>query len=342
MNLIPQVQRSLVLVAAALAAPAVLGQGALTPASGPTPMMKTLAQIEPRTPISALPFVISNSGSYYVTGNLTGASNSHGILILASDVSIDLGGFILKGGPGSLDGINAGNEGNLGAINTTNLVVLNGTLRNWGGTGLNASLASVARYEGLQLLTNGYGGISVGVNSVLRNCQSHFNLRYGFEASFGPALLESCTASRNQLDGFHVGGSVVMNCSASYNDGAGFSAFGNSTVSDCRSASNQRSGIETGHYGLILRNVCVNNNVANQPNAAGIRAFYLGSRIEGNLVQYVNNFGILVDDGVTDTVIVKNTTRGTLANSHSVPAGNDVGPWGQAATATSPWANIRN
>ena len=36
----------------------------------PAPTMKSLAQIEPRTPISSVPFVISNSGSYYLTKNL--------------------------------------------------------------------------------------------------------------------------------------------------------------------------------------------------------------------------------------------------------------------------------
>jgi hypothetical protein len=42
-------------------------QGSLTPPGAPAPAMKTLAQIEPRTPIASAPFTISAPGSYYLT-----------------------------------------------------------------------------------------------------------------------------------------------------------------------------------------------------------------------------------------------------------------------------------
>jgi hypothetical protein len=47
------------------------GQGSLTPPGAPAPTMKTLQQVEPRTPISSAPFTISQPGSYYLTTNLT-------------------------------------------------------------------------------------------------------------------------------------------------------------------------------------------------------------------------------------------------------------------------------
>ena len=48
-------------------------QGGLTPPGAPAPTMKSLAQIEPRTPISSVPFTISTAGSYYLTTNVTTA-----------------------------------------------------------------------------------------------------------------------------------------------------------------------------------------------------------------------------------------------------------------------------
>src|SRR5579883_474024 len=75
-------------------------QGSLTPPGAPAPTMKTLSQIEPRTPISSLPFTIYIPGSYYLTTNLTGVSNSDGITISTGNVTLDLNGFTLQGVPG--------------------------------------------------------------------------------------------------------------------------------------------------------------------------------------------------------------------------------------------------
>ena len=53
---------------------------------------------EPRTPISSLPYTISQSGSYYVTANLVSATD--GIVIESSGVTVDLMGFSLTGDGG--------------------------------------------------------------------------------------------------------------------------------------------------------------------------------------------------------------------------------------------------
>src|SRR5947207_1497513 len=81
--------------------PPLLAQGALTPPGAPAPTMKTLAQIEPRTPISVLPFTISTPGSYYFTGNLTATADGVAITVSAENVTIDLNGFTLASGGGA-------------------------------------------------------------------------------------------------------------------------------------------------------------------------------------------------------------------------------------------------
>lgn len=72
-------------------------QGSLTPPGAPAATMKTLAQIEPRTPIAAAPFTISEPGSYYLTTNLIAATGNI-ITITTNNITLDLNGFALMGG----------------------------------------------------------------------------------------------------------------------------------------------------------------------------------------------------------------------------------------------------
>jgi hypothetical protein len=76
------------------ALPSAFAQGSLAPPGAPAPTMKTLDQIEARTPISAAPFTISQPGSYYLTNNVT-VSSGDAITIAADNVTLDLNGFTI-------------------------------------------------------------------------------------------------------------------------------------------------------------------------------------------------------------------------------------------------------
>lgn len=88
-----------------LLAPRLRAQGSLTPPGAPSPTLKTLGQIEPRTDIATLPgsasavTVISQAGSYYLSGNLAGASGKDAIVVTAAGVTIDLNGFTISADP---------------------------------------------------------------------------------------------------------------------------------------------------------------------------------------------------------------------------------------------------
>src|SRR5262245_28304173 len=78
----------------------VAAAGDLNPPPGPVgATMKTLREVEPRTAINATNtpgdagslFVITQPGSYYLTGNVT-VNGMAGIKISASNVTIDLNG----------------------------------------------------------------------------------------------------------------------------------------------------------------------------------------------------------------------------------------------------------
>ena len=67
------------------------------PPSDPATAMKSLNQVEPRTPIGSLPFTISQPGSYYFTKNLEfTAATGHAVTVTSDNVSIDMMGFTLS------------------------------------------------------------------------------------------------------------------------------------------------------------------------------------------------------------------------------------------------------
>src|SRR5262249_21787578 len=100
-----RVRNEHVLAALTLAAAAgLLIAGPLTPPAGPVASSyKTLTEVEPRIAINAVNtpgdndsvYKITQPGSYYLTGNVQGALNRHGIEIAASNVTVDLMGFEL-------------------------------------------------------------------------------------------------------------------------------------------------------------------------------------------------------------------------------------------------------
>ena len=98
-----------------LVQPSAFGQGQLAP------LFKTLQQVEPRTPISSLPLLISQPGADYLTTNLT-VTNGHGTTINTNAVTLDLNGFTIP----SIAATPAGNGVNLNG-SLQDITIPNGT-----------------------------------------------------------------------------------------------------------------------------------------------------------------------------------------------------------------------
>lgn len=171
-----------------VAAGAALAQGPLLPPGAPAPIYKTLEQVEPRRPISALPFTISQPGSYYLTTNLIGGAGA-GILISASRVSLDLMGFEISDGAGS---------GIVVSGLRSNVWIRNGTVRGWSGWGVEAPVVQDCVFEKLQLSANGQpataGGLLAGGSSVVRDCTASGNGTAGLQIA----------GDRNRIEGNHL------------------------------------------------------------------------------------------------------------------------------------------
>jgi Right handed beta helix region len=221
--------------------PALLGQGPLPPPPGPPgPTMKTLDQIdaklEKRTPISALPFTISTSGSFYLTGNLSGTT---GITATVSNVTIDLNGFTLTG-PGKSAG------GSVSAISgLSDTVVRNGFITGWPGYGVKLGAAAVV--ERLDVVSVGAGCIQAGEQSQVRNCRvgtGHWGIALGDSSLIEACVVIGNTGTSNTSEGIVVGAySVVSNSSSSYNSGTGISADPHSVITHCAVSNNGDAGI---------------------------------------------------------------------------------------------------
>jgi hypothetical protein len=283
--------------------------GPIGPTTGPEPRT-ALSQTNTPGNASAL-FRITQPGSYYLTGNLSGQTGKHGIEIAASGVTIDLMGFDLIGVPGSLNGIRTG------AVNLRGLTVTNGTVRNWGQTGINLSDDTRSgRIDGVHVIGNSGVGLVAARGFVVTNCTASGNATTGIFVNSGGAML-SCAAIANSGSGIVTGlGVSVMNCSASENGGTGFALNSSCVIADCTSFLNAVHGIQLSDASTAARNACQANG--NGVNGAGIRILSSNNRVEdNNLVE--NSYGVQCT--AAGNFIVRNTCSGNSDN-WSVSANN--------------------
>jgi len=306
-----------------LAAVAIAGD--LNPPPGPvSPTMKTLKQVEPRTPVESLPgsptatYLITQPGSYYLAGNITGEAGKDGIFIGSDNVILDLMGFTLSGVPGAGGGVNS-------QFGRKDIAVCNGTVSNWtDGVSIAAENALIRNIFAISNLGDGIYGHS---NAMIIDCVSANNGDVGIGAAI-EGMIVRCTARQNGRDGL---------------------AIGQGEVRECMSVLNVRHGITVGNVGrsTVTGNTCYDNGTGG--NGAGIFVYSSssGNRIEANNVTH-NTRGIDADGA--GNLIIKNSASGNTGTgspsaNYDIVAGNAYGQILNVAgvgqfTNSEPWANF--
>lgn len=241
--------------------------GPLTPPGGPvTPTGKPLAEVEPRTAISATGtpgdadsvFRITQPGSYYLTGNISGVAAKHAIEIAANSVTIDLMGFEVAGVPGALDGISTA------GVARSRITILNGVVRAFGGDGIDLAASSATRVSGVIAAQNSGAGIAAESGALLESCIADGNGDAGFRSG-GDSRIVNCVARFNTGDGFSpagIGGAAYEGCVADSNGQSGFHGFGSCTFNNCTARANAAYGFFVDQEGCSITNCAANSNGA--------------------------------------------------------------------------------
>jgi hypothetical protein len=306
-------------------------QGSLTPSGPPGPTMLTLDQLgaktdtanakldaldakaEKRAPISSLPFTITASGSYYLTGNLQfSATTGDAITINVNNVTIDLKGFTLSST----------------AAVTGNAIAINGALRNIAvrnGVIAGNTTVTITGNPPNQTWTTTPAGFGGGIRSLSANpvnCQfSHLRISGCRESGVSAgehATIDDITATLNGNTGIGASNGSVTGSTANSNGSSGITAIDCSVTGSIANSN--------GFVGITVGGGIVTTSVANSNGFAGISA--LDGSVTNSNANSNHGSGINASS-VTSSNAKSNGTIGITASSvtssnASFNAGNGI------------------
>ena len=255
-----------------LALPALgFAQGALAPTHAPAPVMRTLDQLDTRTPVgqfggSTATITLSGPGSYVLLGNVT-VSEGYAITILGNDITLDLNGFTLSSTANPAAGTAIAFATGAANITIRNGHIHGGVTQNAGTfstgpgfiSGISGQLLSCVSVDHVSVSGVTQDGISLNAaahsQTSVRDCSVAICGRYGIVATRATdclvkwcdsVALQATVATRCRSDALSTGAGIsatlATGCDSNSNSGPGLK----STVAvDCVASSSSGLGIDT-------------------------------------------------------------------------------------------------
>ena len=293
----------------------ILAQGSLTPPGAPAPTMKTLDQLEPRTPISSAAFTISTSGSYYLTGNLTVASGN-AITISADQVTLDLNGFSISSTASPASGTAV-----LLSSARKNITIKNGHIRGTAtftagaftvvgflnGVSNSSGTSANLRVSDLNVLGMASDGINLGFFSVSTYVVERCNVTVCGAIGIKAGLVRDC--SSDTTGDTAIQADIATNCSGETVNivAAAFGVIGSSTVENCRGIAVSGTGVQ---------GFCVSNSRGTSTSGTGL---------VGNSAFNCEGFSTSGSFGLSSPLGTASSCRGKRDGGTAISAGIAIG-----------------
>lgn len=306
----------------------------INPGTGPA---ASLPQAQPRIPLPTpgatltYPINISAPGSYVLTRNLRGVTGGAAITISASNVTLDLNGFLLEGAAGSTHAIA------LAATPADNLVIRNGQISGFVQGGINLNSARDVTIERILVDSCGGTGIDGGDMARVTACSVSGCAVNGISADEA-ALITDCDVRACGSIGIQVVTSGTVRDCLSIGNATGMQVS-RALVQDCTSSCNTGAGIIALGDCTIERNHLYDNDADHSGSGAGVRLNGSGSVVRDNLM-VTNARGVETTIVGVNNVIIRNVAHhnGTSAanNYGSVDTSdNQLGPIQDIEAATA-------
>lgn len=235
----------------------VIGMLATDARSGPLDPPGTPAETDgvrlPGTPIGEQT-VISEPGHYYLTKDIQVVGASTALLILASDVSLDLGGFTVRGE--DLEG-SWGIRFTTFATKPADVRIYNGTIRNF-QFGIDTSGGERILIDNVYVTSNARG-FHLGDKTILSGCAALSNTETGIYLPGDNSTVRDCVSSFNDSDGIAVAGnSNQVERNQTWNNGnEDMRDAGPGIVNQFRANSAERIVLRVGGMAYVVNNQCI-------------------------------------------------------------------------------------